>query len=90
MKRRIQRLALNRGTAVHVSGAKVRYIWPCGCKKTETIKTQLGPVTEQTAKLLVRNWRRNGVHLEQCKKHPDWYEAKNPLQRLNEENPEND
>jgi hypothetical protein len=90
--RRIKRTALNRGTAVHLGGARVRFIWPCGCKHVHTIKAhgmdlahrELSP--QSTAKL-VEYWREVGVVLEQCKRHPEWYSKESQLKRLNQENP---
>lgn len=86
--RKLKRLALNRGTAVHLGGAKVRYIWPCGCKRTETFKTPIGPLHESGVAQLVKNWRLNGVGLAQCRRHPDWFSPKSQLERLNAENPQ--
>lgn len=87
MKRRIQRNALNRGTAVHLGGARVRFVWACGCKRVETVTSPAGPMSEGAVALLVSNWRANGVVLAQCKQHPDWYEKLSQVARLNEENP---
>lgn len=86
-RRSIPRNALNRGTAVHLGGARVRFVWACGCKRVETVKGPAGPLGESAVAQLVRNWRANGVALEQCKRHPEWYERKSPLPRLNEQNP---
>jgi hypothetical protein len=88
MKRRIQRNALNRGTAVHVGGARVRFVWACGCKRVETINSPAGPLSEGAVARLVRNWRVSGVVLEQCKRHPDWYDKRSQIPRLNVENPD--
>lgn len=87
MKRRIQRNALNRGTAVHLGGARVRFIWACGCKRAETMKSPAGEMSESAVAILVRSWRANGVVLPQCKRHPNWHDKRSQLPRLNEENP---
>lgn len=89
MNRRIQRNALNRGTAVHLGGARVRFIWACGCKRAETMKSPGGAeMSEATVARLVRYWRASGVTLPQCKRHPDWHDKRSQVPRLNEENPE--
>lgn len=87
MKRKIKRNALNRGTAVHLGGAKVRFIWACGCKHEETLLVGGKPLAGPAAAQLVRHWRQNGVVLEQCQKHPDWYSKVTQVPRLNKENP---
>lgn len=87
-RRRVQRNALNRGTAVHISGAKVRFIWACGCKHVETLTSPAGPLSRSIVAKLVRNWRANGVVLPQCKRHPDWRHKLSQVPRLNEENPQ--
>jgi hypothetical protein len=83
----IKRNALNRGTAVYVTGSQVRFVWACGCKKIQTIKSPAGPIGPGMVARLVRNWRANGVVLEQCKRHPDWHSKLSQVARLNEENP---
>lgn len=85
--KKIKRNALNRGTAVHLGGAQVLFVWPCDCKKEETIKAGGRPLTGPATAQLVRHWRRNGVVLEVCAKHPDWHSRLNQVPRLNEENP---
>lgn len=88
MRKKIKRNALNRGTAAHLSGANVRLIWACGCTRVETLKDPLGPLSESGTALLVRNWRKNGVVLQQCKRHPDWYSRDSQIARLNAAYPE--
>ena len=83
-----QRSALNRGTAVYVGGSRVLFVWPCGCKRTETMTTPIGALGDMGTALLVKNWRLNGVVLPQCKRHPDWHSALSQVARLNAENPE--
>lgn len=85
---RIKRNALNRGTAVHLGGARVLLIWACGCKHVQTIKGPLGPLSHDMTARLVRSWRMNGVVLEQCKRHPDWRHKLSQVPRLNQENPQ--
>lgn len=80
---KIKRKALNRGTAVHVGGSKVRFVWACGCTKVETIQTPAGPMHSDMVSRLVRNWRANGVVLAQCRKHPNWESKKNQVPSLN-------
>lgn len=84
----IKRKALNRGTAVHLGGPWVRFIWPCGCSKREKVKTPAGDLSASAVALLVRRWRENGVTLEECKKHPSWYDPKSQVARLNSEFPQ--
>ena len=83
--RHIKRIAWNRGTAVHLGGNEVRFVWPCGCSRIERID---GPVSAGAVAILVRNWRANGVVLEQCHRHPEYYERLSQLERLNAENPQ--
>lgn len=83
-RRRVERHALNRGTAVYLEGSRVRFIWACGCKRAETLER----VSPSMAARLVRNWRANGVVLPQCKRHPEWYDKQSQLPRLNAENPD--
>jgi hypothetical protein len=52
-KRRIQRNALNRGTAVHMGGARVRFVWACGCHRIETVTSPAGPMSESAVARLV-------------------------------------
>lgn len=85
---RVKRNALNRGTAVHLGGARVRFVWPCGCKRVETITSAQGPLSSAMVSRLVRSWRANGVTLPQCKRHPDWHHKLSQVPRLNEENPQ--
>lgn len=86
--KRIRRNALNRGTAVHLGGARVRFIWPCDCMHVEALKSPAGPLTHDATARLVRNWRANGVVLQQCSKHPDWYSKVSQIARLNQEHPQ--
>lgn len=81
-RRRIRRNALNRGSAVWLGGSRVRFLWACGCSRVETMETG-----EQATRLLVKNWRANGVVLEQCKRHPEWYSRLSQVPRLNAEHP---
>jgi hypothetical protein len=83
----LKRNALNRGTAVYLDGARVRFVWACGCTRVETIKSPAGPLSDFAVRLLVSNWRANGVVLEQCKRHPDWHDRRSQVARLNEEHP---
>lgn len=85
--KRPQRNALNRGTAVHLGNNSVRFVWACMCQRVEKLTAQGRPLSSEAVAQLVRNWRHNGVVLEQCQKHPDHYEPKSPLERLNKENP---
>lgn len=86
MKTKIKRNALNRGTAVHLGGNRVKFVWPCGCQRTEKLKTPVRqPYTVGATAQLVRIWRANGVVLEECKKHPAYYQSLSPLPRLNAE-----
>lgn len=85
---RVKRNALNRGTAVHLGGSRVRFIWACGCTKVETIRTPVGELDHRAVAGLVKNWRLNGCVLGQCGKHPDWYSKLSQIERLNEEHPE--
>lgn len=85
----IKRNALNRGTAVHLGGARVRFVWACGCSQVEAMRRpDKRPEAESTVVLLVRHWRLNGVVLPQCRRHPDWHSPKSQLERLNAENPQ--
>lgn len=83
-RRRVPRNAWNRGTAVHVKGNRVRLVWPCGCTKVEVVKD----TTEEMTRFMVKRWRANGVVLRQCPKHPDWYDPKSQVARLNAEHPQ--
>jgi hypothetical protein len=89
MTRRIKRKALNRGTAMYLGDNRVRFIWACGCCKVERMTNPGGAAMHSgSVSIFVRNWRLNGVVLEQCPKHPDHYEKLSPLERLNRENPQ--
>lgn len=87
MRRKMKRNALNRGTAVHLGGSKVRLVWPCGCTRIETMKSPAGPLGAFGTARFVSSWRANGVVLAQCKKHPDWHSKLNQVPRLNVEHP---
>jgi hypothetical protein len=61
-----------RGTAEHVTGAQIRYTWPCG--HTETVDHSKAPVPvvkrfgEWAAKFYVKYWSGSGgVILPECK-----------------------
>jgi len=86
--KRITRKAWNRGTAVHLGGARVRFVWPCDCTKVETVKSPAGPMSHEAVATLVRNWRLNGVTMDQCKKHPNWSSPKCQVARLNAAHPQ--
>jgi hypothetical protein len=87
--RKIKPKAWNRGTAVHLGGSRVRFIWPCGCKHSETMKNpDKSLMAESAVAMFVKNWRANGVVLERCTKHPNWYSPKDQVQKLNQENPQ--
>lgn len=80
---------MNRGTAVHLGGNRVKFVWSCGCQRTEKLKTPVGqPYTVNATAQLVHIWRGNGVVLEQCRKHPAYYEKLSPVPRLNMEHPQ--
>lgn len=83
----IQRNALSRGTAVHLGGDRVRFIWACGCTKVEAVRSAGPALSESAVQLLVRHWRRNGVVLEQCHRHPDWHCRDSQVASLNLEWP---
>lgn len=87
MRRKIKRNALNRGTAVYLGGSRVRFVWACGCTREEIITSPIGEISHVMTERLVLNWRKNGVVMEQCKKHPDYYNPRSQVQRLNEEHP---
>lgn len=87
-----KRQALNRGTVVYLGGSRVEWIWPCGCKQKATV--MIGPVrgkqpiSPAVLAKLAPYWRRSGVGLPECKKHPGWYSKESQVARLNEENPQ--
>lgn len=84
MARKLKRNALSRGTAVYLGGSNVRLVWACGCTRVETLKDPMKrPLGEGGTASLVHNWRQNGVVLEQCKRHPDWYSRDSQIARLN-------
>lgn len=88
-----KRMALNRGTAVYLDGSRVRFIWPCGCTKVETMhmgRKSNSPVISPVVlrDKLVPYWRRTGVTLPECKKHPEWYSPASQVNRLNLEYPQ--
>lgn len=89
---RSKRNALNRGTVVYLGGSKVRWVWPCGCKKDATVMVGVGrsktPMSPEILSRLAPYWRRTGITLPECKKHPDWYSKDSQVARLNEENPQ--
>ena len=88
---KIKRNALNRGTAVHLGANKVRFVWACGCTKVQLMKApgrHGSNYSKWVTAKLVNWWRMNGVDLEQCKKHPDYYNPKSQLERLNKEYPQ--
>jgi hypothetical protein len=89
---KVKRNALNRGTAVYLDGSRVRFIWACGCKSVETVQTGKGrkatPIHPDMVKRLAAYWRRSGVTLPECKKHPDFYDKQLQVSRLNAENPQ--
>ena len=87
-RQRIKRNALNRGTAVYLGGSRVRLVWACDCTRVQTIKSPAGPLDAGAVARLVRNWRNNGVTLEQCRRHPDYYNKVSQLARLNAEHPQ--
>lgn len=82
-----KRNALNRGTAVYLGEARVKFVWPCGCTRKEVIKSPLGPLSAPIVEKMVRMWRSSGIVLEQCRRHPDWYHRDSQLARLNKEHP---
>lgn len=87
--RRIERPALNRGTAVHVGGSRVRFVWACGCTKVEDMKDVAGKhATHYGVAAMVRHWRANGVSLLQCRKHPHFHDPKSQLEKLNLAHPQ--
>lgn len=89
MPRKVQRNALNRGTAVYLGGSLVRFVWPCGCTREEIVTSPAGALPPSgVRRLVVENWRKNGITLQQCAKHPDYYSPKNQVPRLNEEHPQ--
>jgi len=83
-----KRNALNRGTAVYLGASLVRFVWPCGCTKEEIVSSPAGVLPPSSIRRLVSNWRTNGVTLEQCPKHPDWYSKQSQIERLNREHPQ--
>jgi hypothetical protein len=90
---RVKRNALNRGTVVYLDGSRVRFIWPCGCTKVETITASrrkgAPPISAETLRdKLVPYWRRTGVTLLECKKHPEYYSPESQIARLNLEYPQ--
>lgn len=87
MRRSIKRNALTRGTAVHLGGARVRMVWACDCTRVETMKTPAGPMSESAVAKFVSVWRKNGVTLPQCPRHPEYYNARSQVARLNEAHP---
>jgi hypothetical protein len=86
--KRPERNALNRGTAVYVGGSRVRFIWPCGCSRVETIKGRKNAAPPDSVARLVPYWRRSGVVLPQCHRHPDWFHKDSQVARLNKEYPQ--
>jgi hypothetical protein len=82
-----RRNALNRGTAVYLGGSRVRFIWPCDCSREEIVKAGKNPLQPETLARLVSYWRRTGITLEQCKRHPDWYHKDSQVGRLNLKHP---
>jgi hypothetical protein len=83
----MKRRSLNRGTAVYLGQSQVKLIWPCGCTKIEFMHSPSGALPPAAVAKLVSVWRKNGVTLEQCKKHPDYYNRESQVDRLNKENP---
>lgn len=60
-----------RGKAEYVSGAKIRYVWPCG--HTQVQDHSKGPVVkrfgEAAARFFVKYWSGSGgVNLRPCKR----------------------
>lgn len=89
MSRRIKRNALNRGTAVYLGENRVRFIWPCGCTHIERMIAPDKRACSPTATArLVKHWRANGVTLEQCSKHPEFYSKLSLVEKLNSEHPQ--
>jgi len=85
---RRKRNALNRGTAVHLGGSRVQFIWPCGCVKEETVHSPAGALPPDAVRKLVTHWRDCGVTLPQCRNHPNFYSPLNQVPRLNRAYPQ--
>ena len=87
-----QRYAANRGSCVYRGGSRVRWLWPCGCRKTEIVligpRGCRKPMAPELLAKLEPYWRSAGVNLPPCKKHPDWYSRESQVARLNAENPQ--
>lgn len=80
--------AKNRGTAVHIEGNRVLYVWPCDCTKEERL-TAPGrtPYSHATTAKLVRQWRADGRILPVCPNHPKWSSPQSQVERLNRQHP---
>lgn len=69
--KQMRKLGQNKAIATLVSGAKIRYTWPCGTYRTKD--HSLGPVAKRFgpdgARFLVGYWNRGGGVTVDCPKH---------------------